>query len=335
MDTLSASVMTSTAQQPASGKPSVCLITPVFNEAENLPRFKECLDNFFFKSPITDYSVIFVDDGSTDSSWAKLVEMCAGEPRCRAIRLSRNFGAHAAISAGMENSSADAAVVFACDLQDPPETVVEFVEKWRNGADIVFGHRSTRKDGKLRQWCSSIFQQLLGRFAMPQGSQFATGSFLLADQKVIQAFREFREYHCITFALFAWTGFSQEKVEYHRAKRQAGKSGWSLGRMMKAFYSAFIAFSHLPIRLITILSIITFILSFSLATYAVFSFLVSGSLPGWASTMVVLGFFFGIQFFVLSVIGEYLHRIYFEIVARPRFFVAADTRCPKPPAANA
>jgi dolichol-phosphate mannosyltransferase len=230
-----------------------------------------------------------------------------------------------ALSAGMFNVDADAVATLACDLQDPPSTVVEFVERWRAGVSIVWGARRTREDSRPRVITSKLFNLLLRRYAMPEGSRFTTGSFFLIDRKVLDCFRQFPEHNRITFALVAWTGFDQEVVEYDRQRRMAGTSGWNFGRMFRTMYDAFVGFSTLPIRLMTIAGIGAFFLSMLLVVYLLVVVLAGSPLPGWTSQMLLLSSFFGVQFWLMAIAGEYLYRIYAEVVRRPLFFVSETT----------
>lgn len=306
-----------------NSRQSVTLITPVFNEEANLDRYVETVKRVLFDSGKASFSVLFIDDGSRDSSWAKMSAICAADKRFQALRLSRNVGSHAAISAGLDHAQSDACAVLACDLQDTPETILDMVAKWQAGADIVFAHRRQRQDGYLRGLVSVWFNRLLAKYAMPKGSAFASGSFLLADRQVVNAYQTMREHHCITFALMAWTGFQQEKVFYDRAPRKAGASGWSFGRLVKALYDAFIGYSQIPIKVLLYVGIVTFALSLLLAGYSLWSYCVTPhATPGWTSLVAMIGVLFGIQFLMLSIMGEYLYRIYVESMRRPRYFIA-------------
>jgi glycosyltransferase involved in cell wall biosynthesis len=302
---------------------TLTLITPVYNEEDNLKRYYDTVKNVLLDKTHIAFNILFVDDGSLDSSWQQIEMLCQKDNRLKALRLSRNVGSHAAISAGLDHSTGDACAVLACDLQDSPETILDMVDRWQLGADIVFAHRMQRHDGYLRGRTSEVFNKLLARFAMPKGSAFASGSFLLADKQVVKAYCSMREHHCITFALMAWTGFRQEKVFYNRAPRIAGKTGWSFARLFKALYDAFIGFSQIPIKAFLYVGVLTFLASVILATYSIWSyFLNPNATPGWTSLASMIGLLFGIQFLMLSVMGEYLYRIYIESMRRPRYFVA-------------
>jgi dolichol-phosphate mannosyltransferase len=302
--------------------PRVTIITPVYNEQESLPLYVETVRKVLLERSDVEFDVILVDDGSSDGSWDFIERTCAADTRFRGLRLSRNFGAHIALCAGFDAARADAVAILACDLQDPPETVLEFVAQWRAGADIVWGHRRERDDALWRRLVSRVFGAAMRRYAMPRGSRFTTGSFLLADRKVVEAVQRMREHSRITFALVAWTGFRQEIVHYDRKRRRAGKPGWTFWRMVLTMYDAFVGFSLLPIRLTTALGIAVSLLNVPLAVYLLTRWLLGNPLPGYTSVMLVLTVFFGIQFLLMGLIGEYLYRIYLEAVQRPLYFVS-------------
>jgi dolichol-phosphate mannosyltransferase len=311
--------------KPDAPVPIVTVVTPVFNEEAGLARYEEAVRQTLLARTDYHFEILLVDDGSTDGSWEYIRGLCAREPRCRGLRLSRNFGTHIALSAGIQHAGGDAVATLACDLQDPPEVVLEFMDAWRRGAAIVWGHRRKRGDARWRIAASNAFSNLIRRFAMPRGSRFATGSFLLMDRKVVECFRQFREHNRITFALVAWTGFSQAVVEYDRRKRVSGRSGWTLRQMFKSAYGTFISFSTLPATLMSCLGLSVFLVTAPLILYTLVCWFMGNPLPGWTSLMLCMAFFFGVQFLLMGLMGEYLHRIYTESVGRPLFFVSETT----------
>nr|WP_041756886.1 glycosyltransferase family 2 protein [Bradyrhizobium sp. ORS 278] len=300
------------------------LITPVFNEAANLDRFVDQVSQTLLTATDVDIRLLLVDDGSSDDSWTKIEQICKKNAAFSALRLSRNFGAHLALTAGMDHVSADvdAVATLAADLQDPPEVVLRFFAEWRKGASIVWGRRRTRQDHGWRRLVSTLFENLIRRYAMPRGSKFTTGSFFLADRRVVDCFREMRESARVTFALIAWTGFDQAVVEYDRLSRTAGKSGWTFGRMIHAFYDVVMSFSQMPARLLTFIGLATSALSGAALIYLVGIWLLSEVQPGWTGIMATMTLFFGILFLMLGVISEYLYRILLETKNRPLYFVA-------------
>lgn len=305
-----------------SGRALVTVVTPVFNEGECLDAYREAVNETLLAADDIDVEIILVDDGSADDSWAKICTFAAADSRFRGVRLSRNFGSHIALSAGIDDARGDAVVTLAADLQDPPETVLTFVERWRAGADIVWGRRRTREDAGWRVMASNMFSQLIRRYAMPEGSQFVTGSFFLIDRRVADCYRRFEEHNRIAFALVAYTGFVQDTVEYDRRRRYAGKSNWTFSQMLKAMYNAFIGFSNVPGRLTTWLGVSFFLLTIPVIIYVIASRVSGNVAPGWTGIMVTLLLMFGVLYLSVGVMGEYLFRIYTEVTRRPLYFVS-------------
>jgi glycosyltransferase involved in cell wall biosynthesis len=305
--------------------PRIDVITPMYNEEECFDAYIRAVEGILLARTDADYRILLIDDGSSDRTWELMEAKSRSSSRYRALRLSRNFGGHAAVTAGLDYCDADAITILQADLQDPPETIVSFVEEWRKGAEVVWGHRRSRTDSRSRRWASNIFMTLLRRFAMPQGSKFTTGGFLLIDRKVVECVRQLREHSRLIFGLVAWTGFCQSVVPYDRQQRVAGKSGWSFGRMVIAMYDAFLGFSTALPRMVTILGVLFSIIGVLSAVYFFANAIFAQPLEGWSGIMVTLTLFFGITFFILGTICEYLLRIYRESVRRPLYFVANDT----------
>lgn len=310
---------------PSVPRPRITILTPVYNEEKSLPIYESRVKDCLISKQDYEFQILFIDDGSTDHSWAIIREICGRYHHFRGIRLSRNYGSHVALSAGFANADGDAVATLACDLQDPPEVILEFLNKWQNGAKIVWGRRRQRQDGAWRIVASKIFFKLLSRYAMPQGSKFTTGSFLLVDKKVAECFTQFLEHNRITFALVAWTGFEQDVVDYDRRPRVEGKSKWKFRQMFKTMYDAFIGFSLMPIRVMTLLGIGVSLFTLILLLYLLLNWVVGNPTPGWTSQMLALSFFFAIQFLLMGIMGEYLYRIYSEVTRRPLFFVSEIT----------
>jgi dolichol-phosphate mannosyltransferase len=302
--------------------PKITIVTPVYNEELCLTAYRTSVEQILFTHQNIYFEVIFIDDGSTDSSWQIIETICQQSPRFRAIRLSRNFGSHVALSVGIKHAKGNAIATLACDLQDPPEIILEFIKKWQMGSQIVWGKRKSRADKNWRKWTSHIFFSLLKKYAMPKKSKFTTGSFFLIDRIVAKCFNRFQEHNRITFALVAWTGFQQDTVMYDRYARFAGKSGWTFSQMLKTLIDAFVAFSNLPARIITTLGITLWVFSLGYASYLIIHYITTNVLPGWTGMMVFMSFMFGMVFLVLGLSMEYLRRIYTEVTNRPLYFIA-------------
>ena len=303
---------------------SLCIVTPVYNEAENLDRYVDEVTRILFSRSDLDARVLFVDDGSTDDGWCKIQEIAKRSDRFSALRLSRNFGSHTALIAGFDYvpDNADIVATLACDLQDPPETILDFVQKWRDGFDIVWGARRTRADGVFRQVASRNLEYLLRRFAMPRNSQFRTGSFFLIDRIVLDCVRQFREHSRVTFALVAWTGFQQSTVPYDRRPRLVGNSKWSLSQLLNTAYDVFIGFSPIPAKVLTAFGFFMLFASLLGAAYVVTDWFLRDVQPGWTGLMATMTLCFGLLFVMLGIGFEYLYRIFVETKDRPLYFVS-------------
>lgn len=306
-------------------KKKISLLTPVFNEEENLPKYLEVVKNKLLTIEKYSFEIIFIEDGSKDLSWEIIKTIVQIEKNFKAIRLSRNMGSHIALSAGFMIATGDAVCVLACDLQDPPETILEFIEKWEEGFDLIFGKRVSRKDSFFRKFVSYSFDFVLRKWAMPRGSQFTTGSFLLADRKVVNYFNKFQEHNRITFAIMAFMGFKQTQVNYNRHAREKGKSGWSLLKMISTLYDALIAFSYAPVRFISIISILSLIGTIPFSFYVLYLFFANrtGNM-GWISTILTVSFFGSLNMSMLGLVLEYLTRVHTNTTNRPVFFISEN-----------
>lgn len=307
-------------------QPKILILTPVFNETAGLAAYEAAVTKTLLSRTDCDIRVLFIEDGSSDDSWQKICAIAARDARFRGIRLSRNYGSHIALSAGFANvGDADAVATLACDLQDPPEIVSQFIDTWKTGVEIVWGRRASRDESSVKVWTSRVFESLIRKHAMPKRSRFTTGSFLLVDRKVADCFAQFQEHNRVTFALVAWTGFSEAVVDYHRQRRRSGVSGWTYSQMIKTMYDTFIGFSLVPIRLMTITGAMVSLLTIPIVGYILYHRLSGHPILGWTSVMVALTLFFGLQFLMMGIVGEYLYRIYAEVVKRPLYFVSATT----------
>src|SRR5262245_3974668 len=259
------------AREERASRPSIFVITPVYNESQQLEKFAQIVQRTLLSADDIKFRVLFVDDGSSDDSWQIIRRIVLASDRFAAIRLSRNFGPHTALAAGFDHvgQGADAVATLACDLQDPPETILSFIQEWRLGADIVWGARKSRAEAAWRRIASRILETILRRYAMPPNSQFQTGSFFLIDRIVLDCVRQFREHARVTFALVAWTGFKQAVVEYERRERIEGRSGWTFGRMLNTAYDVFIGFSPAPAKALTMLGFALLIASMLVVIYLV------------------------------------------------------------------
>jgi polyisoprenyl-phosphate glycosyltransferase len=298
------------------------VVIPVYNEHENVRPMHEALRALAEAEPTVEWEFLFIEDGSTDDTFAILAELNRTDPRVKVVRLSRNYGSHTGAAAGLQFASGDAAVIMAGDLQDHPREISRFLAKWREGFHVVWGVRATRQDGRLNKLLSGLFASFIRRIALPDYPAKGTGSFCLLDRKVIDALNAFPERNRMTFGLILTAGFRQIQIEYDRLERHSGVSKWSLRRKAKITVDTVVSFSNLPIRLTSILGIVIAILSFLYATYLTADTLIYGrAVEGWTTTVVLILMLGGLQLFALGMLGEYLWRVCDEVRRRPLFLV--------------
>jgi dolichol-phosphate mannosyltransferase len=302
--------------------PNASAIVPCFNEQEMIETFYARVAPVLEAEFGEHWEIVFVDDGSTDRTLALIAELRRRDERVRAVRLSRNFGSHVAIAAGLDHVGGDLAMILAADLQDPPETIPEFLVRWREGYEIVWGAREARDDPLMRRVFARLFYGLIRRTALPGIPSNGTGSFCLIDRKVIDAFHRFPERNRLTFGIISWAGFAQAQVPYRRAPRYAGKSKWSFGQLVKTAIDTFVSFSYIPLRLISYLGFVVSLFAFAFALYVIADHFASGSnLKGWPSLMAAILLLGGVQMLTLGIVSEYIWRISEESKRRPLYIV--------------
>lgn len=266
---------------------------------------------------------ICVNDGSTDATLARLREELVRKTNIVIVDLARNFGKEAAMTAGLAQARGDAVLVIDADLQDPPSLIPEFLSKWREGYDVVYGVRTSRaSDTLIKRMTAAMFYGLFNRVAdtkIPLGA----GDFRLMDRRVVLALLQMPERNRFMKGLFSWVGFKQTGVEYRRESRAGGESSFSYPRLVDFAIDGLTSFSILPLRLASLAGILVSIVGFSYATYLILRTLVEGvDVPGYASIMVVMMFLGGVQLICLGFIGEYLGRLYVEAKGRPLYVIA-------------
>jgi glycosyltransferase involved in cell wall biosynthesis len=276
--------------------------------------------------------ILYVDDGSRDRTWEVMCGLAAQDPRVALLRLSRNFGKELALTAGLDQVDADAAVVLDADGQDPPELLAQFVAHWRAGADVVYGRRSSRRhDSWLKRTTASAFYRVLNRLSDTDIPADA-GDFRLVSRRVLDALRSLRERQRFMKGLFAWVGYPQVAVDYERAPRIAGHSKFDYWRLWNFALEGITGFSTAPLRVGTYIGLASALMAFGYGVWIVFKTLAWGDpVAGWPTMMAVVLFLGGVQLMALGVIGEYLGRLFIESKQRPLYLVR-DWRPPRAPA---
>jgi glycosyltransferase involved in cell wall biosynthesis len=305
-------------------KETLAVVVPAYNEGEGLHAFHARLAAVF--DGLSDLSgrVIYVDDGSRDDTWAVIEALAASDPRVAGLRLSRNFGKELALTAGLDHADADAVVVIDADLQDPPELIPDFIAKWREGHDAVFGTRLEREgETWLKRFTAAAFYRVMDRLSstpIPRD----TGDFRLLSRRAVEALRGVRERHRFMKGLFAWIGFRQVALPYHRDARSAGQSKFNYWKLWNFALEGITSFSTAPLRVATYVGVLTACAAFAFGTWIILKTLLWGDpVAGYPSLMAVMLFLGGVQLMALGIIGEYLGRLYGESKARPLYLIDA------------
>jgi glycosyltransferase involved in cell wall biosynthesis len=268
------------------------------------------------------WEVVFVDDGSADATYARAVDEHESDARFKVVRLSRNFGHQIALSAGLDVVQGDAVVMLDGDLQHPPETIPELVQRWLAGAQVVYGVMVERQgESRLKDVTARAFYRTLTKLTDIEVPT-AAGDFRLVDRAALDAFRAMRESHRYLRGMFSWIGFEQAGVDYVSPPRGSGRSKYSSVRMIRLAVDAIVGFSDRPLRLALNLGFLVSIGSIVFGLSALVSRLVGAFVvPGWTSIMVLVGVVGGIQLVVIGIIGEYVSRIHDEVKRRPLYVV--------------
>ena len=316
----------------------VSVVIPCYNEQEVLPdlfqRLTAAADSWK-----TDWEVICVDDGSRDQTWPMLAAQQAKDPRWRALSFARNFGHQIAVSAGIYHAEGDAVIVIDADLQDPPEELARFLEKWREGFEVVYAIREKRKEGPVKKVCYWVFYRLMSRvvpFELPEDS----GDFCLMDRKVVEVLKAMPERNRFVRGLRAWSGFRQTGLRYERQARAAGEAEYNFRRLFRLARDGIFSFSTVPLTLVAQAGMWISLVSFAgilwvLATKIFSDFFSRHGFPpvqGFTTIVILILFLGGIQMMSLGIIGEYIGRIYDEVKCRPHWVIRGSAGiAPKTP----
>jgi dolichol-phosphate mannosyltransferase len=307
-----------------SARFEVTVLTACFNEAATLEelhgRVMKALDDAG-----VDGHLLVVDDGSRDDTHAVLTALAERDPRLGFVRLSRNFGQQAAISAGLDCATGDAVIVIDGDLQDPPELIPKMIQRFREGFDVVYGVRENRKEAIWKRGAYRTFyalQSLLADIDIPP----AAGDFGLMSRRVVDAIRASGERHRFIRGLRRWAGFEQTSLAYDRPARPEGRPRYTLRKLLRLGLDGLMSFSRIPLRAATLIGLISAGAAGSYLVYGIAArLLVEQTPPGWASLVAAVIGMAGIQLIVLGVIGEYIGQIYDEVKERP-VYVIEETR---------
>ena len=307
----------------------ITIIVPCYNEEAVIEATHTRLSSVC-EEQTWDVEYLYINDGSCDQTEQLLDTLAMQDSSVRVLKFSRNFGHQAAVCAGLDHAHGDAAVIIDADLQDPPELIPTMVDMWQKGEGrIIYGKRTSR-DGEtwFKKWSAGAFYRLIDYLSdtpLPRD----TGDFRLVDRKVIEAFKKLPERNKYIRGLFPWLGFKAVPLEYHRDARLAGETKYPLAKMLRLAFNGIFSFSRKPLQMATNLGVFNLVASLLLMVYVFVSYFSKQieSVPGWASTMLVLVFFSGIQLVSLGLLGAYVGRIFEEVKGRPEYVVEEEISC--------
>jgi glycosyltransferase involved in cell wall biosynthesis len=301
--------------------PSISIIAPIYNEAENIPELYRRVKEVMESSGET-WELVMVDDGSTDDSTNLIRELRDRDFRVRPIIFARNFGHQLAVTAGLDFSRGDAVVIIDADLQDPPEVILDMIARWKEGYEVVYAVR-TEREGEtwFKEFTASLFYRLIYRIT-DVDIPMDTGDFRLLDRKVVDVMNQMRERHRFLRGMSVWVGFKQTGVVYKRAARFAGQTKYPFRKMLTFATDAITSFSYFPLQLAMYLGFISAGVSI-LAIPVVIILRASGSQAffGEASALIAVLFLGGVQLISLGILGEYIGRLYDQAKGRPLYIV--------------
>ncbi len=309
-----------TSESLRTGRLSVVL--PAYNEEESVPLAADVIGDLLTKAGI-DHELIFVNDGSRDHTWRAIQEAAARRPQVRGIRFSRNFGKEAAIFAGLAQAKGDCCVVLDCDLQHPPEKILEMYRLWQQGWQVVEGVKISRgKESPLHTLAAKTFYRFLSgatRIDMSHASDFK-----LLDRRAVDVLVAMREKNAFFRALSSWIGFDTAQVEFEVQPRAAGESKWSLRSLTRYAVTNLAAFSTAPLQIVTILGVLVFLCSLVLGCWSLWQKINGQALEGFTTVILLLLLIGSALMVCLGILGYYIAKIYEEIKDRPRYIVADD-----------
>lgn len=299
----------------------ISIVIPIYNEEKVIPELIKELTRFAVKLPLYECEFILVENGSHDQSLQLLDRFAQKDTRFKIVQLSRNFGCDGGIVAGMRYATGNACVIMMADLQEPVSLIKEFIAKWEKGYDIVYGIVQKRQGKLLRNAASKLFYKLINLLAPTKFPENAS-DFRLIDKRVYQTINQMPEQNKYLRGLIMWTGFRHIGIPFDRKKRFAGESKADLKTVLSVALNGIFSFSYLPLRLVSYLGLVLTIISFALGIFYLLLFFVYGRVaPGAATIILITLFLFGVLFFILGIISEYIARIYEEVKQRPNFIV--------------
>lgn len=307
--------------------PALSVVVPLYNEEGNVAPLFERIEPVLAKLPGSpSYEIVIVDDGSSDATAQRVRDQMKTRKNVVLLRLSRNFGHQLAATAGIESATGDAVILMDGDLQDPPELIESFVAKWREGNDVVYAVRRTRKgESAFKLMTARLFYRIVRRMTKVD-IPVDTGDFRLMSRRVVEALRRSPERHRFLRGMVSWIGYRQIGVSYDRDVRHSGTTKYPLSKMLRFAVDGITSFSDVPLRFASYLGFCSSVVAFVYAIYVIVSKIANvhplAYTPGWASTIVAVLFLGGVQLIGIGILGEYIGRIYDEVKGRPIYLIS-------------
>ena len=305
---------------------TVSIVCPSHNEAQNIATLHERIIKVMETTQLS-WELIVVDDHSNDGTYDELMRLSKADDRVTSVRLARNFGSHIAILCGLEFTSGDCTVVMASDLEDPPELIPELVAKWQEGRQVVWAARKDRRDKNLAyRYFAKLYYLFVRKFVRLDGLPKDGADFLLMDAATVSMVGQYKDKNLSLFALIAWLNLDSAMVSYTKEIRRHGNSSWNWDKRITLIVDTMVGFSHLPIKIMTIVGFAAALVGFVFGLNVVWNALFGDPPAGFSSLMVVIIFIGGIQMMMLGMLGEYLWRTLEETRNRPRYLIENVTR---------
>jgi polyisoprenyl-phosphate glycosyltransferase len=300
------------------------IIIPVYNEEGNLPKLFERLVKVAEALNVS-YEMIFVNDGSSDSSLSTLMLLAEKNPNVKYINFSRNFGHQIAVSAGIDHCNGNSIVIIDADLQDPPELIIDLYTKKQEGFEVVYARRRSRSgESALKKFTAKMFYRILAKITSVK-IPVDTGDFRIMDRKIVNVLKQMPEQHKFLRAQIAWAGFKQSYVLYDRDQRNSGETGYTYRKMIRFALDGITGFSNLPLKFATIAGFIVSGITFLISLYALYARFVSKDfVPGWTSLILAVLFIGGVQLISIGIIGEYMSRLSTDVRKRPLYVIQSE-----------
>ena len=299
------------------------IVLPSYNEEQNIANTAQVLSDLLESEKI-EYELIFINDGSKDGTYGEIQKVSQTNSNIKGASFSRNFGKEASIFAGLQLAAGDAVIVMDCDLQHPPQTILQMWKLWQEGYEVVEGVKTSRgKESLAHKLSAGMFYKIMS--AIIKMDMNASSDFKLLDRKVVDVLVQLPEKNTFFRALSFWAGFKTTSVEYEVQERQFGESKWSVLSLMKYAVANATSFSTLPLQLVTVMGVVSIAFSFILAIQTLVRFLMGNSVEGFTTVILLILIIGGFIMLSLGIIGHYIARIYEEVKGRPKFIISSVT----------